>query len=167
MEARKLNALITSIVKGAAKQRDIIHEALVGCAYQAAFHRNTDPARRLFEGIGNGVHKRAMSQWLSLNAPIHFNDERPVLSDARQKGLTVSEAEFHAELGAAPKWYEHNARSNSAANAWDSMERVRGLVEYIEALKRKALKNDATLATDLDRVELVALALITKMQHAE
>ena len=143
MESKKLTGLINSIKAGAAKQRDQIQEACVQAALYAFTDRNTDPAKRLMEAVGAGVHKASISKWLSLNAPIHFNDKGAQLSDKRQKELASSMTveEFEAEIRAMPAWYVMDEANNKAQNIWDGLATLEKEVTHLLKLAEKANKN--------------------------
>lgn len=160
-----INKLIKTIKTRSAKQREDIQQALVECALFAYEDRNTDPAIRLFAAVGNDTNRKAMSHWLSTNACIHFKDEKPVLSDKRQKEMAEFTAEERAEylesLATAPKWHEHAADSNTATNVWDHGEQLEKLREYLDKVAKRAKKNnDAELA----KLATLMAANITKVE---
>ena len=149
MDAKKLNALIKTIGANAAKAREQIQQALIGCAYQATFHRNTDPFNRLFDAVGNGTRREGMLKWASVYAPVHFNKGEVKLSDARQKEMvsTLTEAQFSEEMAASPIWCDM-AKPEPIENPWDSTRFVETLAAYLETAAKKAVKNgDDALAS--------------------
>lgn len=148
---KALSALIKGISQTSAKQRENIHTALVQCAYYAAFDRNMDPAIRLFQAVGGETHKAGMSKWLSLYAPIHFKDGAPLLSDKRQKEITVTSEEFFADLATAPKWYEIDEGNNRVVNAWDTGAFIHKVDEYLLKAIERVKKHDLAAAEVLDK----------------
>lgn len=145
---KKLTALLSSITKASQKRRNDIQDALVECAMFVYEDRNTDPFKRLFAAVGNETNKKAMSHWASLNGLVHFKDEVPVLSDARQKETagSVTPAEFEADLRLQAPWFEYASEGNKARNVWDSIEFVKGLEAYLDRQVAKAGKNDSVVA---------------------
>lgn len=143
MESKKLTGLINSIKAGAAKQREQVQEACIQAALYAFTDRNTDPAKRLIEAVGAGVHKAGISKWLSLNAPIHFNDKGAQLSDKRQKELAgaMTAEEFEAEIRAMPAWYAMDEENNKTPNVWDRLATLKKEVAHLRKLAEKANKN--------------------------
>ncbi len=176
MESKKLTGLINSIKAGAAKQRDQIQEACIQAALYAFADRNTDPAKRLMEAVGAGVHKASISKWLSLNAPIHFNDKGACLSDKRQKELASSMTveEFEAEIRAMPAWYVMDEANNKAQNIWDGLATLEKEIAHLRKLAEKANKNGdlvcyellGKIANDLER-ETASVAAIEVEAEAE
>jgi hypothetical protein len=153
-----LSKLIKKIGTTAKSQRDNIQLALVSCAYYATFDRNADPAIRLFNAIGGETYKAGMSKWLSLYAPVHFKDGKPMLSDKRQKEMvnSMTTDEFLAEMDNAPAWYEIDAANNTAPNVWDSLAFAEKQAMHLENAASKAEKNgDANLAELLRKAEMV------------
>ena len=153
MEAKALSSLIKKIGTNAKTQREDIQTALIGCAYQAQLNRNVEPCIRLMDAIGNGVYRAGVSKWLSLNAPVHFKKDRPMLSDVRQKetesDMTIGE--FMDTVKAAVVWHEMDKENNTAPNVWDSGMFAKKVDEYLLASIRKAAKEDASLSEALDR----------------
>lgn len=145
---KKINALIGAIAKASQKRRNNVQEALIECALFVFEDRNTDPFLRLFKAIGNETNKKAMAHWASLNGLIHFKDEVPKLSDARQKeaAATMTPAEFEADLRKQAPWYDYASEGNKARNVWDSIEFVKGLEAYLDKQVAKAGKNDSVVA---------------------
>lgn len=145
---KKINALIGSIKTASAKRRNDIQEALVECAMFVFEDRNTDPFKRLFAAVGNETNKKAMSHWASLNGLVHFKDEVPVLSDARQKETagSVTPSEFEKDLRQQTPWFDFASEGNKARNVWDSVEFVKGLEAYLDKQVKKAGKEDSVLA---------------------
>lgn len=143
MESKKLTGLINSIKAGAAKQREQVQEACVQAALYAFTDRNTDPAKRLMEAVGAGVHKAGISKWLSLNAPIHFNDKGAQLSDKRQKELagSMTADEFEAEIRAMPAWFAMDEENNKTPNVWDGLATLEKEIAHLRKLAEKANKN--------------------------
>lgn len=143
MESKKLTGLINSIKAGAAKQREQVQEACVQAALYAFTDRNTDPAKRLIEAVGAGVHKAGISKWLSLNAPIHFNDKGAQLSDKRQKELAgaMTADEFEGEIRAMPAWFAMDEENNKTPNIWDGLATLEKEIAHLRKLAEKANKN--------------------------
>lgn len=158
MEAKKLNALITSIGKRSATMREDIQAALIGCAFNAQMHRNTDPFNRLFAAVGAGTRLEGMLKWASLYAPVHFKDEKVILSDKRQKEAAnagITSEECQATLDASEKWYAL-AKPEPIQNPWDSGKFAEGLALYLEQAAKKAEKNgDPTLAALVKDAEML------------
>lgn len=157
MEAKKLNALIKTIGAGAKKAREQIQTALCGCAYQAAFHRNTDPFNRLFEAVGNGTRKEGMLKWASTYAPVHFSKGEVKLSDARQKEIaaTMTEEQFFAEMAGAALWHDM-VKPEPVENPWDSVKFAESLALHLEQAAKKAEKNgDSELAKLVQDAEML------------
>lgn len=157
MEAKKLNTLIKSIGAGAKKAREQIQTALVGCAYQAAFHRNTDPFNRLFGAVGNGTRKEGMLKWASTYAPVHFSKGEVKLSGARQKEMaaTMTEEQFFAEMAGAALWHDM-VKPEPVANPWDSVKFAEALALHLEQAAKKAEKNgDSELAKLVQDAEML------------
>lgn len=168
MEAKALNRLVTDIIKDSAKQRDKIQAALIGCAYQVQFHNgNLDPLIRLLDGVGNNVNRKAMSHWISVNAPVHFVDGAPKVSVQRAKECTATEAEFLIDLETRAPWYDFAKRTNTTSNAWDSEAEAKKVAEYLHKAYEKAVKNDSALAALLKGVDLQMAAIITKIESME
>lgn len=157
MEAKKLNTLIKSIGAGAKTARERIQTALVGCAYQAAFHRNTDPFNRLFEAVGNGTRKEGMLRWASTYAPVRFSKGEVKLSDTNQKKMvaTMTEEQFAAEIAKAALWYDM-VKPEPVANPWDSVKFAEALALQLEQAAKKAEKNgDSELAKLVQDAEML------------
>lgn len=153
---KELSALINKIGKAAKTQRDNIQQALAACAYYATFDRNVDPAIRLFNAIGGETYKAGMSKWLSLYAPIHFKDGKPMLSDKRQKEITATVEEFVAHIDAAPAWYAIDEGNNKTPNIWDSLKFAEQQALHLENAAKKAEKNgDHELAQLLKDAEML------------
>lgn len=152
MEAKKLSQLIKVIASNATKQRDQIQAALVGCALQA-YHGNPNYARDLFGAVGTGVRVKAMSHWLSLNAPIYFKNGVAEIATERRKEIanSVTLEQFAADLAAQPAWYEHGKQDTVPTNIWDSASFIKKVDEYMLDAIKKANKNDATTAEALDK----------------
>lgn len=156
LDQKALSSLISKIGKAAKSQRDNIQQALVSCAYYATFNRNADPAIRLFQAIGGETYKAGMSKWLSLYAPIHFKDGKPMLSDKRQKEITATVEEFTAEIDKAPAWYAIDEGNNKTPNIWDSLKFAESQALHLENAAKKAEKNgDNELAQLLKEAEML------------
>lgn len=166
MEIKQLNTLIAKIGKNSKSLKADIQSALVGCAFFAQRDRNVDPAIRLFQAIGNEGNRKAMSHWLSTYAPIHFKDEKPLLSDKRQKEYAGTAQEFAEELNAAPAWYEFASEGNKAVNVWDGMQQLERLRNQINKLAEKASKEGDTVFAELMN-ELVAKVNDVEFSTAE
>lgn len=144
LTTKQLSSLIKSIGAAAAKQREQVQQALIGCAYHAQVHRNTTPFDQLFTAVGNGVRKEGMLKWASLYAPVHFKDGQVILSDKRQKETAAaSEAQVIEALEAAPLWCDL-AKPEPVANPWDHSEQLAKLREYMDNFAKKAKKNNDT-----------------------
>lgn len=157
MDVKKLNSLIATIGKNAKTAREQIQAALIGCAYQTMFHRNTDPFNRLFDAVGNGTRKEGVLKWASLYAPVHFSKGEVKLSDARQKEMvaTITPEQFAAEMNDAPMWCDL-AKPEPVANPWDSVKFAEGLALHLEQAAKKAEKNgDAELAKLVQDAEML------------
>jgi hypothetical protein len=142
MNKTQLSTLIKKIGKNAAAQRDDIQAALIGCATFAQVDRNTAPFDQLFAAVGAGTRLEGMLKWASLYAPVHFKDERVVLSDKRQKecanSMTVEA--FVETLESSEKWYAI-AKPEKVANPWDSVKFAEHIALYLETAAKKAEKN--------------------------
>ena len=154
MELKKLTSLISSISKKSATLRDDIQDALIGCAEQAQLHRNTTPFNNLFKAVGAGTRLEGMLKWASLYAPVHFKDEKVVLSDKRQKEYDGTAEELAATLASSEKWYAI-AKPEPIANPWDSKKFAETLALYLENAAKKADKNDHELAKLIQTAEMV------------
>lgn len=169
MESKKLTGLINSIRAGAAKQRDQIQEACIQAALYAFADRNTDPAKRLMEAVGAGVHKASISKWLSLCAPIHFNDKGAQLSSKRQKELAgaMTVEVFEVEIRAMAPWYVMDEVNNKTPNIWDGLDILKKETAHLRRLAKKANSNGdlvcfellVKIANDLER-ETASVAAI-------
>ena len=158
LDQKSLSALIKKIGATGKTQRDNIQAALVSCAYYAVFDRNADPAIRLFDAVGGETYKAGMSKWLSLYAPIHFKDGKPMLSDKRQKEMvnTMTKEDFTNEMESCSMWYEIDAGNNITPNVWDSFAFAEKLAMQLENAAKKAEKNgDANLAQIIKDAELL------------
>ena len=161
MESKKLTGLINAIKAGASKQRDQIQEACVQSALYAFTDRNIDPAKRLMEAVGTGVHKAGISKWLSLCAPIHFNDKGAQLSGKRQKELAgaMTAEVFEAEIRAMVPWYVIDETNNKTPNIWDGLDILKKETAHLRRLAKKANSNGdmvcfellVRIANDLER----------------
>lgn len=166
MELKKLNGLIKSIGQNSAKLRDDIQTALIGCAFHAQMHRNTDPFNRLFDAVGTGTRKEGMLKWASIYAPVHFKDEKVVLSDKRQKEFVGDEEVLLLELHMAEKWYAL-AKEEKVANPWDSLKFAEAVAQYLENAAKKAEKNgDDNLRKLLKDSELSFRAVVNTQYDA-
>jgi hypothetical protein len=155
MELKKLNTLISSIGKKASGLHDDIQQALIGCAEQAQLHRNTTPFNNLFKAVGAGTRLEGMLKWASLYAPVHFKDEKVVLSDKRQKEYDGTAEELAAALATSEKWYALS-KPEKVANPWDSAKFAETLALHLENAAKKADKNgDAELAKLIQTAEMV------------
>lgn len=155
MESKKLNSLITSIAGRSKTMRDDIQKALIGCAFHAQVHRNTDPFNRLFDAVGPGTRLEGMLKWASIYAPVHFKDEKVILSDKRQKECLLSAEELTAELNEAPEWFAL-AKEEKVANPWDSVAFAEKLAMYLEQSAKKADKaGDPALAALIKDAEML------------
>ena len=161
MELKKLNTLISSIGKKSAALRDDIQHALIGCAEQAQLHRNTTPFNNLFNAVGAGTRREGMLKWASIYAPVHFKDEKVVLSDKRQKEYDGTAEELAAELATAEKWYAL-AKPEPVANPWDSKKFAENLALSLENAAKKADKQDHELAKLIQTAEMVFRAHLNK-----
>lgn len=161
MDSKKLNSLISTIGKNAGKLREDIQQALIGCAFHAQMHRNTDPFNRLFEVVGSGTRLEGMLKWASLYAPVHFKEEKVILSDKRQKEALITAAECLAALQQAEKWYAL-ATPEKVSNPWDSGDFAKKVMEQLVKQAEKALKNG-----DADLANIIKLAKIGMEKELE
>ena len=145
--------VISEINKGTSVRREQIQDALLFCAYKAQADRNTDPTIRLFAVIGNETNRRAISHWLSTNAPVYFKEGAPKLGDKRQKEWTGTLVEYEAAIQAALPWYKMGASLNKAENVWDGNDEMLKLRQRIAKLEKDAAKHD-------DKELSAALALV-------
>ena len=168
MEAKKLTSLIKKIGGTATTLRGDIQQALIGCAFHAQMHRNVAPFNQLFEAVGPGTRLEGMLKWASLYAPIHFKDEKVILSDKRQKEGMLTAEELLVELNAAPEWFAL-AKEEKVANPWDSKAFAEKLAMYLEQSAKKADKaGDPNLASLIKDAEmLLRLKLNSEFDVAE
>lgn len=165
---KTLNSLIKKIGSNAAQQRKDIQEALIGCAVIAQRDRNLDPAIRLFEAVGNGVYKAGMSKWLSLNAPVHFKDDKPLLSDARQKEYQDSIETFEAEIRLTVEWYAIDKENNKAPNVWDCLAVFTKEAAHLSKLAERAAKEgDVEAARALKEAHAVIAKVMAQFDAVE
>jgi hypothetical protein len=157
MEAKKLNTLIKAIGTSAAKAREQIQQALIGCAYQATFHRNTDPFNRLFEAVGNGTRKEGMWKWAHTHAPIRCIGDDIKINDKSQKEMiaTLTEAGFAEKMAKAPLWCDL-ARPEPKGSDWDAYAFATKLALHLEQAAKKADKaGDSALAELIKDAEML------------
>ena len=148
--------LIGKINKGTTERRNDIQEALIFAACIAQRDRNTDPVIRLFAVIGNETNRKAISHWLSINAPIYFKDEMPKLADRKQREYDGTMEELEAWLRKQPEWFKHATKTNVADNVWDSNEFAESIAKYLEKAAKKAESNgDPTLAALVKDAEML------------
>lgn len=168
MELKKLNTLISSIGKKSSTLRDDIQAALIGCAEQAQLHRNTTPFNNLFKAVGAGTRLEGMLKWASLYAPVHFKDEKVLLSDKRQKEFDGTVEELAATLEASEKWYAI-AKPEKVENPWDSFKFAETIALHLEQAAKKAEKNGDTNLSQIikDAELLLRVELNTKYDVAE
>ena len=102
-----------------------------------------------------------MLKWASIYAPVHFKDEKVVLSDKRQKEYDGTAEELAAELATAEKWYAL-AKPEPIANPWDSKKFAENLALYLENAAKKADKQDHELAKLIQTAEMVFRAHLNK-----
>ena len=168
IEIKKLNTLIGVIGKNASKLREDIQTALIGCAYHAQLHRNTDPFNRLFEAVGTGTRLEGMLKWATLYAPVYFRDGKVLVSDKRQKEIanTLSGDEFEATLLDSEKWYAI-AKPEPVKNPWDASKFAEALALYLENAAKKAEKaGDASMAKIVKDAEMLFRVELNKVYDA-
>ena len=109
-----------------------------------------------------------MSKWLSLYAPVHFKEGKPLLSDKRQKEMaeTLSKEDFAKEMDSCALWYEIDAANNKAPNVWDTNAKVKAFDEYFLKTIAQMRKHDVTVAEALDRAHSLARAELAKVLEA-
>lgn len=157
MNKSQLSTLIKKIGKNSASLREDIQAALIGCAYFAQVNRNTAPFDQLFTAVGAGTRLEGMLKWASLYAPVHFKENKVVLTDKRQKECANSMPveEFVATLESAEKWYAL-AKPEKVENPWDSLKFAEHIAMYLEKAAEKADKNgDATMAELVKEAEML------------
>jgi hypothetical protein len=167
----RINKLIGRIGTRSAHQRQDIGEALIEVAMFAFEDRNTDPAINLFKAVsGGGVATAAMSKWLSTFACIHFKEDKPVLSDKRQKeaSSTQTPAAHELMLKDATPWYLMDGKKDKAPNIWDGDEQIEKLKAHLLQLQTKASKNgDMKTADTVQQVYADLLATVKTKVEAE
>lgn len=168
LDQKALSSLIKKIGTTGKTQRDNIQVALVSCAFYAVYDRNLDPAIRLFQAVGGETYKAGMSKWLSLYAPVHFKEGKPLLSDKRQKEMaeTLSKEDFAKEMDSCALWYEIDAANNKAPNVWDTNAKVKAFDEYFLKTIAQMRKHDVTVAEAMDRAHSLARAELAKVLEA-
>ncbi len=171
LETKKFNALIKSITSNAAAQRKLIQSALISIAVYAQRDGRHQPAEQLMAAIGTGVYRAGISKWLSLNAPIHFKNDEPLLSKDRRNekqaevGFTIEQYEL--DISAMPAWYDIDRDNNKTPNVWDSVAFADTLKKHMFKALGTAQKHDAALAGAIDKAYARFLSELATLEVKE
>lgn len=157
---------ISTLKAQTAKRRAMIQECLVAAGWYALKDRNTDPAIRLFDAVGNETNRKAMGAWIRKMeiVPIHFEGNDPKLSDAKQKeiGETVTEQEYLAQVSLVPNWWEIEPEANTAEKGWDSAAFAKDVADYLAKKAKQAGKHDDALKALIADAEILLRAHLNK-----
>lgn len=157
-ESTALDQLIGKIKGHTAKLEGMVHDALMGSAFQAIFHGNTNHLNALVAALGKGVRKTAVAQWALAHMPVVPELDREAAKDrpfrfsrdklaelaekagvelANVKALTAEEAEaVTLWVGNQPEWTEHK-EPPLVPEKWDAMDALRKFIATAKSMQSK------------------------------
>ena len=149
MELKELNKRIKAIASKTSKWRDDVQLALVGCAFHAFEHNNTDPATRLVKVL-HGADATALIRWIEGHMPCIW-----VKSEEQFRFNKSFKGEYDAITLMAEPWWDLAKKAKDVSSTFDALEAVRNLIDRIER-EIKAGKKTVEHADVLESLKAVA-----------